>query len=363
MPTVTVSELVDRAKAAADMRDNFVTPKQWEYWASQERLALDLFLARSGWPLALETLDITITGLEEDNAYLVNPAGGVMAIVCVHQMNNNADQFRLVRHQNSANFSPDSRPMGNPVEYRVIWSADALALSFYPRPKVGDKFLVTYLPHPFRLNISDPSIYATTPVGGLTALNKPFFATALAAGAIGNNIEVKLTNVNAAPGVTTGSAQLIVDSSAEVNVQFLGGDSLGAPLATPTTWAQIYAAYDGSAFIRVDHTNTGSTNADNFDDFTSGGIDAVTLARATQVTYPMGWEERIVLGMARRALIKEESETRAIDSEIALWESRIEESAWSRVLSESPTVRNSDMTNYAWTDRYSVPPYTYWFFV
>jgi hypothetical protein len=60
------------------------------------------------------------------------------------------------------------------------------------------------------------------------------------------------------------------------------------------------------------------------------------------IALPMGWEERIVLGMARRALIKEESDTREINGLIADMDSQIEQLCWSRVMSEAPTVRGTD---------------------
>src|SRR3954463_11423090 len=98
MPVVTTQELVERAQATADMRDNFVTPKQWMYWASQERLSLDLFLARSGWALPSVNLDITVTGAE-GGAFAVAPSTGVMAIVCVHEVK--SGRYRQLRYQDS----------------------------------------------------------------------------------------------------------------------------------------------------------------------------------------------------------------------------------------------------------------------
>lgn len=238
MPVTTVSDLIDRAKAVSDMRDNFVTPTQWLAWASQERLALDLFLARSGWTLPFAEFNITITG-SEGGVYNVNPTGGVMAIVCVLQYDSNG-RVRPLEHENAVEFNRTAKS-GSAAFYRTSWSGDNLVLNLWPTPQVGETYRVVYIPHPKKLVLSSPG-----------------------------------------------------------------------------AWEEI------------------------------------------SVAYPMGWEERIILGMARRALIKEESSTSSVDSEIALWDQRIEEAAWSRVLSSAPTVRNTDPTHYAWTDRYSFPPFGLW---
>lgn len=244
MPAVTVQTLISRAKATADMRDNFVTPTQWTTWASQERLALDLFLARSGWTLPLSDFDITVTG-SEAGVFPINPTGGVMAILCVYQFDSSGRIRKLV-HEDSVSFlrqapGATSRPSGHSTYFRTLWSGDNLTINFYPEPSAAETYRVVYVPHPKNLVLSSPG-----------------------------------------------------------------------------TWEE------------------------------------------TSVSYPMGWEERIVLGMARRALIKEESDTKAVDSEILLWESRIEEACWDRVLTSSPQVRNTDLQNYGWTDRISLPPVGYW---
>jgi hypothetical protein len=238
MPTVTTAELVDRAKAASDMRDNFVTPTQWMYWASQERQALDLFLARGGWPQQFSTFAYTAAGTANEDC-TIDPLTGLMAIVAVHQVE--SGRYRQIRHTNVVDFPRGSASSGHPVSYRVAWAGDEVVLNFSPNPAAGEVFHVTYLPHPAKLVLD-------TPVG----------------------------------------------------------------------------------------------------------------TQASAVSYPLGWEERIVLGMARRALIKEESDTRSIDQEIGMWDQRIEEACWSRVLAEVPSVRNVDSLQYGWTDRYSLPPYMFW---
>lgn len=242
MPAVSTQELIDRARATADSRDNFVTPTQWMFWASQERMALDIYIARSGYALpGMTFLDKVITGTE-GGVYPLAPTGGVMAIVCIHEMTNNG--FRRVKYLDSVAYmkQPPGTVAGAHAHarfFRAIPSTtdDSINLNFYPEPAAGETYRITYLPHPRKL-------------------------------------------------------ALVADSTHDA-----------------------------------------------------------------QVVYPMGWEERIVLGMARRALIKEESDTKEVDREIKLWDMRIEEACWDKVLAESPRIRNGDVEEYGWSDRIIWPPY------
>lgn len=248
MPQTTVATLIERAKSTADMRDNFVKPNEWLTWATQERVALDLYIARSGWPQKMAEFPITVTG-SENGAYGVNPKPGVMAIITVYQYDSSG-RVRQLENQEFTTFlrrdpSYSGSPSGHSRYFHVSWATDNLTLNLYPQPSTGETYKVIYLPHPKRLVL------------------------------------------------TVGDADL----------------------------------------------------------------------EEASVAYPLGWEERIVLGMARRALIKEESSTGAVDSEIGLWDARIEEACWSRVISQVPSVRNSDPTHYSWSDRYLVPPFGLWVWV
>lgn len=248
MPTITTTELVNRAKAAADMHDNFITPAQWMYWASQERMSLDLLLARSGWGLAYETTTITVAGTEAGTFTLVDGATpiAVLAIVAVHEYG--ASGTRLLTYDDSVGFlkqlPTQTITTGHPSKYRIRRTGDELEFNFFPNPTTGLTFVVTYLPHPLRL-------------------------------------------------------------STDANL--------------------------------------------NEDEFTDS------------VTYPMGWEERIVLGMARRALEKEESDSTPILRQLAQIDAEIEELCWSRVMSANPTIRNVDGATRGWgADMMYPPPLSWW---
>jgi len=243
MPATTTAQLVERAKAAADMHDNFVTPKQWMYWATQERMSLDLFIARAGWTQDFETDGFTVTGSEGGD---FNLTFDLMAIVAVHQRHTNG-QVRRLRLSDTASFlrqAPGTTVVsGNAQEYRVRRVADSVQLQLYPAPVAGEVYLVTYLPHPLPLTL---------------------------------------------------------DSS-------------------PAT------------------------------------------GYANSVHYPMGWEERIVLGLARRALDKEESDSTPVQRQIGAMNQEIEQLCWDRVTSDAPSIINRDMDMRGWVDRISYPnPIGWW---
>lgn len=78
-------------------------------------------------------------------------------------------------------------------------------------------------------------------------------------------------------------------------------------------------------------------------------VSTLAASTSTSLYYPMGFEERLVLGMARKALVKEESDIGAISVLIQEQDQRIEEACWSRMLGEAPSVRNIDPQTRGWT--------------
>lgn len=242
MPQVTTTELIERAKLAADIHDNFVTPRQWMYWASQERMALDIFIARSGWTQSFETIDITVDGTE-DGVFTISPADGlgVMAVVAVHQIDSDGPRRLEYKDPASWSFYQTDTAEGNSRYYRCKRVGDEVEAHLAPLPSVGETYRVTYLPHPPRLT------------------------------------------VDAAPA-------------------------------------------------------TGYTNA---------------------VSYPMGWEEYIVLGMAVRAADKEESDSRALERQMDKIKADIEQLNWDRSF-DGMAVINSDADRRGWNNRIVLPSAASW---
>ena len=94
-------------------------------------------------------------------------------------------------------------------------------------------------------------------------------------------------------------------------------------------------------------------------------IPVSTLASSvsTSVYYPLGFEERLVLGMARKALIKEESDPTAVERLLIEQDNRIEEACWSRLLAEAPSIRNIDPETRGWTNFPEWPAPARWHWV
>jgi hypothetical protein len=263
MATFTAQDLITRAEAIADMRDNFVSPAEWMDWLNREQYALRIFLARVGWVLDTTTTSALVTSstawtltTESTSSPITATASGywpftpsdvvgtipIMAVVCVHEINSQGG-VRPLKFTNTVDFLKQNPgaiiARGHAREFRL--SADstgALTFGFYPELNVSEQYLVTYIREPTRV----------------TALT------------------------------------------------------------------------------------------DN-------------------VSQPMGWEERLVLGMARRALIKEESETTKVEALIREMDQQIEELAWSRVLSTVPAVRRVDNLTYAWDLKLDFPPWSEWAWV
>lgn len=214
MAAFTAQVLIDRAKAAADMHDDFVTPTQWYRWMTVEVADLDVFIARSGYVYNEVAEVITANG----NAVYTVP--NVLAIIGVYHVDENTGKYTRLRAADPFTRqmqAPPATVTGTARYFHTSGSSEeAVFVSFYPRPTSGT-YYVWYIPAP--------------------------------------------------------------------------------------------ALIDGPT---------------------------------DQVVYPLSWEELIVLRLARRARMKEETDTSAIDQEIMHRQKKIEEAIWSRLLANSPAVRNVD---------------------
>lgn len=87
-------------------------------------------------------------------------------------------------------------------------------------------------------------------------------------------------------------------------------------------------------------------------------LDTPSGDESDTVNFPNGWEERIVLGMARRALGKEETINPAIEAEIREVDNDIENSVRSYLLVDNATVHDVNEPTPG-----TLPPYTDWLYL
>lgn len=246
MATVTTQELVDRARAIADIRDNFVTNSEWMYWANQERKALEYLLARSGWTQNTTTQPITITGAGHYD--LSTPPLAVLGV-----WESSSQGYRRLTHNNAVEFKRQAAGS-------TLNTGPALEYSFtitHTEDSIVDKYYIDFYPEP--------------------------------------------TN--------TANSYLIM----KINQP--------AKLVLPET-----------------------------------GV----AGEVPRVVYPMGWEEYIVLGMARRALIKEESDSREAERLQNQVAADIERAVWGFSVGEAPTIRNVDKVTRGWSRELDIPPVSGW---
>lgn len=254
MPIFTAQDIIDRAAAAADMHDDFVTPAQWLAWLNVERKALHLSVARSGWILGGQVFTEVLTASSTADYLTFTVGADVVAIVGFWQV------------------YPDGR--FRPIRFSTYTDS--------------------------RLQASQ-AVIGVLPIGPVTG--EPY-------------------SVSYVENMNTGVS----------NAGSVGGRFHLYP--RPTVGMTFVAAY-----IPI-----------------ISDIAALT----DQMSYPMGIEERMVLGMARRALRKEESDTREITEAIIEEDRKIEEFAASRVLHSVPKVRNVDREERGWSyDREIGPPETW----
>lgn len=145
MPTFTVQKLVDRARAAADMYDDFVTQTQWIDWVNVERDLLERHIAKSGYVLAETVQTITANGAA---SYAITPEP--YAILAVYEEVDG--RYRRLRGDDifdgtAGRYTADT---GQARKFRVKrTSGGSLELHLYPKPTSGTyKIVMIAVPAP-----------------------------------------------------------------------------------------------------------------------------------------------------------------------------------------------------------------------
>lgn len=157
MPTITVAEIIERARELADQTDEqFVTPATALRWLNQARYKLALLAARSSYVLEQTRTELTLDG---SNSYtLPRP----IALVSVHLLteSNTLKRLRPV-HLGQVYAVNASREQSStvPCEYYVEVSGSNMLL--YPNPRsTSGKLVITTIPEPAQVTLADSVTYA-----------------------------------------------------------------------------------------------------------------------------------------------------------------------------------------------------------
>lgn len=165
MPNITTGEIVDRARAAADMRDDFVTLSQWMYWMNVEHRSLQVRIARMGYVLQESSVDITAVG---DVSY---PIDEPLAVIGVYEVTS-AGFYRRLRAVNpqDGHRQATNAAIGPAQEWIARRDPTPIStflnVSFFPNPSQGT-YRIFYVAHPPKL------VYAQVATDGTNSVDYP----------------------------------------------------------------------------------------------------------------------------------------------------------------------------------------------
>ena len=131
MATVTLGELIERARDAADMTDDFPTRETFVRWLNVDRARLDVMIARHGMVYNLDREDITADG--SLSYEFTQP----IAIVAVYELDNQG-RYRRLRAADAVDGRFDVVTTGAAEVYKIDrTSSGEVSLTFWPIPASG----------------------------------------------------------------------------------------------------------------------------------------------------------------------------------------------------------------------------------
>lgn len=151
MPSYDVTELIERARSASDMRDNFVTQTEWLRWLNVEHRMLTLALTRLGY-----TRDITTqTHAADGTGTFAVTDDELMAVVGLYEAIDGRSRWLKYEPYIKGTLALDTQA-GQATHYAVEQTGDAMTVSLYPQPASGT-YRLLYYPSPDTLVLETPA--------------------------------------------------------------------------------------------------------------------------------------------------------------------------------------------------------------
>lgn len=157
MATTAYTEMIDRAKQAADMHDGFPSTATWLYFLNAELNKLWVRLIRSGYPPTVTYTAVTATGA---TSYTITEPSAVIAVYGTKTSGANTQYFNIPVKR----VWQQTRIRASTYPYEVYLSSaidtGLLNIKFFPNPPSGT-FYVVNVPKPLK-------VISGTPVAGVS---------------------------------------------------------------------------------------------------------------------------------------------------------------------------------------------------
>lgn len=174
MASTLYTELIDRAKVAADMSDGFPSTAGWLYFLNAEYRKLWVRLIRSGYPpsVSYESIPtVQVTTFGGTSYSLVEPSA-IIAVYGYRQMGETTQYYRIpikrIWEQNKV------RSGTYPRECYIgsNFSTGQMYIRFFPDPPTGQTFFVVSVPKPNKIVSGVPN--NTPPNSESNSVDLPF---------------------------------------------------------------------------------------------------------------------------------------------------------------------------------------------
>jgi hypothetical protein len=151
MAATLYSELIDRAKGAADMHDSFPDGPNWMYFLNAEYRKLWVKIVRAGFPITVNRVIVTSTGA---TSYTIPEPSAVLGIF---ELYNSNSYYKIPIRPMWSQYAISTGTHPKAVYVSPNVAAGTLTLNFYPTPASGAIFHVIVIDKPKKIVSGTPA--------------------------------------------------------------------------------------------------------------------------------------------------------------------------------------------------------------
>lgn len=151
MAATLYSELIDRAKGAADMHDSFPDAVNWMHFLNAEYRKLWIKIVRAGYPITINRVVVTSTGA---TSYTIPEP---TAILGVFELHNSDSYYKIPIRPMWSQYAVKTGTHPKEVYVSPNVTAGTITLNFYPTPPTGAVFHVVVIDKPKKIVTGTPA--------------------------------------------------------------------------------------------------------------------------------------------------------------------------------------------------------------